>query len=105
MVPWKYGFKGIKSIVKITFVEKQPNTTLDMISRSNEYGFYSNVNPAVDHPSWSQAKEGGSASSQNPKTLPFYLAIAEQVASLYQGMDLRKNLDYLRMQSLLPRPG
>jgi methionine sulfoxide reductase catalytic subunit len=93
MVPWKYGFKSVKSIVKINFVEKQPRTAWN-ISAPQEYGFYANVNPAVDHPRWSQAKERriGSAVGFFAKridTLPFN-GYAEEVASLYSGMDLRK---------------
>ena len=95
VVPWKYGFKGIKSIVRIEFSERQPKTSWNM-SASNEYGFYSNVNPAVDHPRWSQATErriagnGFSLIGNRIATLPFN-GYADQVASLYAGMDLRKN--------------
>jgi methionine sulfoxide reductase catalytic subunit len=90
VVPWKYGFKSIKSIVKIRFVEKQPSTTWN-ISNSREYGFYSNVNPAVDHPRWSQATEHRLPNLfSRIKTLPFN-GYGDQVASLYAGMDLRKN--------------
>ena len=89
VVPWKYGFKSIKSIVKIRFVEKEPPTTLN-ISNSREYGFYSNVNPEVDHPRWSQASERRLGEFLKRKTLPFN-GYADQVASLYAGMDLRKN--------------
>jgi len=94
VVPWKYGFKGIKSIVKIRLVEEMPPTTWNRLA-SNEYGFYANVNPAVDHPRWSQASErfigpGGLLSVKRQKTLPFN-GYAEQVASLYSNMDLRKN--------------
>jgi sulfoxide reductase catalytic subunit YedY len=92
VVPWKYGFKSIKSIVKIRFVEKQPLTTW-VKSNPREYGFYSNVNPAVDHPRWSQAAERrigeDSLFSPKRKTLMFN-GYAEQVASLYTGMDLKK---------------
>ena len=92
VVPWKYGFKSIKSIVKIRFVEKQPLTTW-VKANSREYGFYSNVNPAVDHPRWSQASERrigeDSLFSPKRKTLMFN-GYAEQVASLYAGMDLKK---------------
>jgi sulfoxide reductase catalytic subunit YedY len=93
VTPWKYGFKNIKSIVRVRFTEKQPlNSWQD--AASNEYGFYANVNPAVDHPRWSQATErriGGSLLSvRRAATLPFN-GYAEQVASLYTGMDLRKN--------------
>ncbi len=88
VVPWKYGFKGIKSIVKIKFVEKEPNTTWNM-ANSREYGFYSNVNPAVDHPRWSQAKERRLGEFLKRNTLPFN-GYGDQVASLYAGMDLKK---------------
>ncbi len=89
VVPWKYGFKSIKSIVKIRFVAKQPRTTWSLLS-SNEYGFYSNVNPAVDHPRWSQAKERRLGELLKRPTLKFN-GYADQVAGLYGGMDLRKN--------------
>jgi sulfoxide reductase catalytic subunit YedY len=91
VVPWKYGFKSIKSIVKIRLVEKQPPTTWN-ISAANEYGFYSNVNPEKDHPRWSQAGErrlGVDVFSMR-KTLKFN-GYGDQVASLYAGMDLIKN--------------
>ncbi|HLY18254.1 MAG TPA: protein-methionine-sulfoxide reductase catalytic subunit MsrP [Bryobacteraceae bacterium] len=88
VLPWKYGFKSIKSIVKIKFVEKEPPTTWNL-SNSREYGFYSNVNPAVDHPRWSQAAERRLGEFSKRKTLPFN-GYADQVASLYTGMDLRK---------------
>jgi sulfoxide reductase catalytic subunit YedY len=92
VVPWKYGFKSIKSIVKIRFIEKQPLTAW-VRANSREYGFYSNVNPGVDHPRWSQASERrigeDSLFSPKRKTLPFN-GYAEQVASLYAGMDLKK---------------
>ena len=92
VVPWKYGFKGIKSITRISFVDKQPETSWNK-QASNEYGFYANVNPSVDHPRWSQATErrigeGGLFVKRRP-TLMFN-GYAEQVASLYNGMDLRK---------------
>jgi len=92
IVPWKYGFKGIKSIVKIGFTSQQPRTTWAGAA-SNEYGFYANVNPQVDHPRWSQASErriGAPFLAARRPTLPFN-GYAEQVASLYQGMDLRRN--------------
>ncbi len=89
VVPWKYGFKSIKSIVKITLTEKQPPTTWN-ITNSHEYGFYSNVNPAVDHPRWSQATERRLGELFKRKTLPFN-GYGDQVASLYTGLDLRKN--------------
>ncbi len=88
VVPWKYGFKGIKSIVKIRFVETQPTSTW-MIANSDEYGFYSNVNPDVDHPRWSQKNERRIGEFFKRKTLPFN-GYADQVAQLYAGMDLRK---------------
>jgi sulfoxide reductase catalytic subunit YedY len=88
VVPWKYGFKGIKSIVKIRFVEKEPPTSWN-ISVPQEYGFYSNVNPEVDHPRWSQATERRIGEFFRRKTLMFN-GYAEQVADLYRGMDLKK---------------
>jgi sulfoxide reductase catalytic subunit YedY len=89
VVPWKYGFKSIKSVVKIRFVEKMPATTWN-ISNSREYGFYSNVNPAVDHPRWSQATERRLGEFRKRPTLLFN-GYGDEVASLYAGMDLRKN--------------
>lgn len=88
VVPWKYGFKGIKSIVKITLTDKEPPTTWN-ITNAHEYGFYSNVNPSVDHPRWSQASERRIGELFKVKTLMFN-GYADQVASLYSGMDLRK---------------
>jgi len=88
VVPWKYGFKSIKSIVRIKFLEKQPPTTWNMMA-PNEYGFYSNVNPAVSHPRWSQAKERRIGEFLKRSTLMFN-GYGDQVASLYTGMDLRK---------------
>jgi sulfoxide reductase catalytic subunit YedY len=88
VVPWKYGFKGIKSIVRIRFVEQQPPTTWN-IAAPHEYGFYSNVNPDVDHPRWSQKTERRIGEFFKRKTLMFN-GYAEQVAHLYAGMDLRK---------------
>jgi sulfoxide reductase catalytic subunit YedY len=94
VVPWKYGFKSIKSIVKIELTERQPiNSWNQLLPR--EYGFYANVNPKVDHPRWSQASErlitsGGLFSRNRIPTLPFN-GYAEEVAGLYKGMDLRKN--------------
>jgi len=88
VVPWKYGFKSIKSIVKIKFVEKEPPTTWNL-SNAREYGFYSNVNPTVDHPRWSQAAERRLGEFGKRKTLMFN-GYGDQVASLYAGMDLRK---------------
>ena len=89
VVPWKYGFKGIKSIVKISLTEKEPPTTWN-ISGPSEYGFYSNVNPNVDHPRWSQAKERRIGEFFKRPTLMFN-GYGDQVASLYNGMDLKKN--------------
>jgi sulfoxide reductase catalytic subunit YedY len=89
VVPWKYGYKSAKSIVKIRLVEKQPVTSW-MEAGPNEYGFYSNVNPAVDHPRWTQAKERRIGEFLKRPTLPFN-GYAEQVAQLYTGMDLTKN--------------
>jgi methionine sulfoxide reductase catalytic subunit len=87
VVPWKYGFKGIKSIVKITLVTAMPPTTWSR-SAPNEYGFYANVNPEVPHPRWSQATEQRLGESGRRRTLPFN-GYAEQVAQLYAGMDLK----------------
>jgi sulfoxide reductase catalytic subunit YedY len=91
VIPWKYGFKSAKSIVKIHFTADQPSTAWnDMAPR--EYGFYSNVNPNVDHPRWSQKTErriGASIFSQRQPTLMFN-GYGDQVASLYNGMDLKK---------------
>jgi methionine sulfoxide reductase catalytic subunit len=89
VVPWKYGFKGAKSIVKLRFVEKQPPTVWTKTA-PDEYGFYSNVNPDVDHKRWSQSHERRLGEFFKRKTLPFN-GYAEQVAGLYAGMDLRKN--------------
>jgi len=88
VLPWKYGFKSIKSLVKIKLVDKQPPTTWNL-ANSSEYGFYSNVNPTVDHPRWSQAKERRLGEFFRRSTLMFNGY--DQVASLYSGMDLRKN--------------
>ena len=93
IVPWKYGFKSIKSIVSINFRETMPNTTWNDLQPS-EYGFYANVNPAVSHPRWSQASETRLPTSlfapQRIDTQPFN-GYAEEVADLYAGMDLRRN--------------
>ena len=91
VVPWKYGYKSIKSIVKITLVAEEPPTTWN-IQAPNEYGFYSNVNPNVSHPRWSQEQEHriGESTFSSRDTLLFN-GYAEQVAHLYDGMDLRKN--------------
>jgi len=88
-VPWKYGFKSAKSLVKIRLVEKQPPSTWNLQS-SHEYGFYSNVNPKVDHPRWSQATERRLGELRRRPTLMFN-GYGDQVASLYAGMDLVKN--------------
>lgn len=88
VVPWKYGFKGVKSIVKIMLVDQQPPTTWNA-SAPEEYGFYANVNPTVDHPRWSQATEQRIGESGRRKTLMFN-GYEQQVASLYSAMDLRK---------------
>ncbi len=89
VVPWKYGFKGIKSIVKIRFTETQPQNTW-ALAAPNEYGFYANVNPEVNPPRWSQATERRIGEFQKRGTLPFN-GYAEEVAGLYAGMDLRKS--------------
>jgi sulfoxide reductase catalytic subunit YedY len=92
VVPWKYGFKGIKSIVEIRFTERQPPTSWNL-SAPHEYGFYANVNPKVDHPRWSQARErriGSGLLSPRVPTLPFN-GYAAEVAGLYRGMDLTRN--------------
>lgn len=93
VVPWKYGFKGVKSIVRISLVSEQPSTTWQSIA-ANEYGFYANVNPQVDHPRWSQARERRLPSglfSPNVRQTDMFNGYAEEVASLYSGMDLRKD--------------
>lgn len=89
IVPWKYGFKGAKAIVRIRFTETRPATTWNVVL-PDEYGFYANVNPEVDHPRWSQARERRIGDFFKRPTLPFN-GYADQVASLYSGMDLRKN--------------
>ena len=89
VIPWKYGFKGIKSIVKITLTDKQPPSTWNKTA-PKEYGFYANVNPTHDHPRWSQATEQRIGESGRRKTLMFN-GYGEQVASLYAGMDLHAN--------------
>ena len=91
VVPWKYGFKSIKSIVRIRFTEDMPPCTWN-IANSREYGFYSNVNPEVDHPRWSQASErriGEGLFAERRPTLMFN-GYEEQVAGMYAGMDLKK---------------
>jgi methionine sulfoxide reductase catalytic subunit len=93
VIPWKYGFKGCKSIVRIHFTETQPQTSWNMAG-PQEYGFYSNVNPEVDHPRWSQAREqrlGGSLFAARTIPTQMFNGYADQVASLYTGLDLRKN--------------
>lgn len=92
VVPWKYGYKSIKSVVRVTLMDKQPDTTWNML-QPDEYGFYSNVNPDVSHPRWSQAYEkpiGGGLFARRQKTLMFN-GYAEDVTSLYDGMDLAVN--------------
>ena len=93
VVPWKYGFKSIKSIVRISLVEKEPEISWKNAT-AREYGFYSNVNPAVDHPRWSQATErrigeGGLFAKRRPTLL--FNGYGDQVAGLYAGMDLKAN--------------
>jgi sulfoxide reductase catalytic subunit YedY len=92
ITPWKYGFKGIKGIVRMSFVEKMPKTSWNM-AQPREYGFYANVNPEVDHPRWSQARErrigAGIFASKIPTQM--FNGYGEQVAHLYDGLDLRKN--------------
>jgi len=89
VLPWKYGFKSIKSIVRIKLTDEQPKTAWNQAA-ANEYGFYSNVNPTVDHPRWSQATERRIGEFFKRKTLMFN-GYADQVGSMYAGMDLRKN--------------
>ena len=92
VVPWKYGFKSIKSIVRIRFTERQPLATWNQM-QPDEYGFYANVNPAVDHPRWSQKSHrmiGDGLFAKKRETLPFN-GYGDQVASLYAGMDLRRD--------------
>jgi sulfoxide reductase catalytic subunit YedY len=91
VVPWKYGFKSIKSIVRIHFTEQEPPATWNRM-QPEEYGFYANVNPAVDHPRWSQKTHrmiGDGWLAKKRETLPFN-GYADQVADLYAGMDLRQ---------------
>jgi methionine sulfoxide reductase catalytic subunit len=89
VVPWKYGFKGVKSIVRISFLEREPNTSWMRLA-PHEYGFYANVNPNVPHPRWSQASERRIGDFRRRDTLMFN-GYGEQVASLYTGMDLKRN--------------
>lgn len=88
-VPWKYGFKGAKSIVRIRFTAEQPRNTWNVVA-PDEYGFYANVNPEVDHPRWSQARERRIGEFRRRPTLPFN-GYGDQVARLYAGMDLRRD--------------
>ncbi|MBS0857389.1 MULTISPECIES: protein-methionine-sulfoxide reductase catalytic subunit MsrP [unclassified Tatumella] len=94
IVPWKYGFKGIKSIVKISLTREQPPTTWNLLA-ADEYGFYANVNPHVDHPRWSQATErvigAGGLFDVTRQPTRMFNGYASEVAGLYQGMDLRRN--------------
>ena len=90
VIPWKYGFKSIKSIVRVKFVHDQPPTTWN-ITNAHEYGFYSNVNPKVDHPRWSQAKEVRLPGFFKNTPTQMFNGYGDQVASLYNGMDLKKN--------------
>lgn len=89
VVPWKYGFKSIKAIVKIDLVDSQPSS-LWMLAAPHEYGFYANVNPEVNHPRWSQASERRIEELGRRETLPFN-GYADEVAALYAGMDLAEN--------------
>ena len=89
VVPWKYGFKSSKAVIKIELVAEPPATMWSTLA-PDEYGFYANVNPEVNHPRWSQATERRIGEAARRKTLPFN-GYAEQVAGLYAGMDLRKN--------------
>jgi len=90
VVPWKYGFKGVKSIVRIRFVENQPRNTWQIMA-PQEYGFYANVNPEVDHPRWSQARERRLPTFVPNRRTEKFNGYGDQVASLYSGMDLRRN--------------
>jgi len=89
VIPWKYGFKSIKSIVRVRFTRTQPRTTWNLVA-PGEYGFYANVNPEVDHPRWSQARERRIGEFRKRPTLMFN-GYADQVATLYRGMDLRRS--------------
>ena len=91
MAPWKYGFKNVKSIVKIRFVEKQPVNSWQR-AYPQAYGFYANVNPTVDHPNWSQATERRLPSLFKSTKTVLFNGYGDQVASLYTGMDLRRNI-------------
>jgi sulfoxide reductase catalytic subunit YedY len=90
VIPWKYGFKGTKAIVRIRFTDSQPTTTWNAVA-PNEYGFYANVNPTVDHPRWTQSKERVIGGGWRKRETLMFNGYADQVASLYSGMDLRKN--------------
>jgi methionine sulfoxide reductase catalytic subunit len=90
VVPWKYGFKSIKSIVSMHFVETEPRNTWQVM-QPTEYGFYANVNPEVDHPRWSQAREQRLPGLLRNRPTLMFNGYADQVASLYSGMDLRRN--------------
>jgi methionine sulfoxide reductase catalytic subunit len=90
VVPWKYGFKSIKSIVRIRFVDKQPRTAWN-VSNPGEYGFYANVNPEVDHPRWSQARERRLPQIFGRRRTLMFNGYGDQVASMYAGLDLKKN--------------
>jgi sulfoxide reductase catalytic subunit YedY len=89
VIPWKYGFKSIKSIVRVRFTANAPATTWNVVA-PDEYGFYANVNPEVDHPRWSQARERRIGEFRKRPTLMFN-GYADQVGRLYRGMDLRRN--------------
>lgn len=89
VVPWKYGFKSAKSIVRIRFVEQQPKVAWEA-SAPHEYGFYSNVNPNVDHPRWSQKRERRIPEFRASRPTELFNGYGEQVARLYAGMDLKK---------------
>jgi sulfoxide reductase catalytic subunit YedY len=89
VVPWKYGFKSIKSVVRIRLVDRMPRTAWS-IANPGEYGFYSNVNPEVDHPRWTQARERRIGEFGRRQTIMFN-GYGDQVASMYAGMDLKKN--------------
>ena len=90
VVPWKYGFKSIKSIVRISFVDRQPKTSWSH-QTPNEYGFYSNVNPDVDHPRWSQGRERRLPGLFATRRTEIFNGYGDEVASMYAGMDLKKN--------------
>ncbi len=90
VVPWKYGFKSIKSIVRIRFVDRQPRTAWN-VSNPGEYGFYANVNPEVDHPRWSQARERRLPQIFGRRRTLMFNGYGDQVASMYAGLDLKKN--------------